>query len=116
MSKAKRAREARIFALAEVRHDVLTRAAGRCETCRCRVPPGEYHHVLSGIGKRRRHERLDTVVLVCPACHGALHRSDLDTLHLARSWANANRYAEALAEINRRIEGVLESKWGAFHP
>jgi ferredoxin len=106
-------REARILARGELRHDVVVRSGGRCEVCHYPVPPGELHHVASK-DRRRRDERLDTLLLACVACHNALHRNDLDTLYLARSWANANGFAESLAIITRRIEKVIEAKWASL--
>ncbi len=109
----RREREAEILRRGELRHDVIERAKGRCETCRAVVPPGELHHVLSG-SQRRRRESLSTLLFVCTPCHHALHRNDEDTLWLAKSWANANGFAESLAEISRRIEKLHTAKWLAF--
>jgi hypothetical protein len=103
-------REAEILNRAAMRSDVITRAAGRCEVCRIPVPPGECHHI-AGKDRRRRDEKLSTLLFCCTACHHALHRSDLDTLYLARSWANVHGFKESLAIIERRIEKVIESKW-----
>ena len=98
----------------EIRHDVIVRSGGRCEFCRIPVPPGELHHILGGIGRRRRDERVDTVAFICVACHHAYHRGDEDVLWWAKSWANAHGFAESLAEITRRIEKIHEARWAGL--
>ncbi len=105
--------EKRILARGELRHDVIIRANGRCETCRVPVPPGELHHVLSG-SQRRRRESMSSLLFVCVACHHALHRNDLEVLFWASSWANANGFVEARAAIQKRIEKVTEAKWASL--
>jgi 5-methylcytosine-specific restriction endonuclease McrA len=106
-------REAEILNRAAMRSDVITRAQGRCEVCRIPVPPGELHHV-AGKDRRRRNEQLSTLLFCCTACHHALHRSDLDTLYLARSWANAHGFDEAKAAIMHRLEKLTEAKWASL--
>lgn len=103
-------REREILARGELRHDVIERAAGRCEWCRVPVPPGELHHLLSG-SQRRRCESLSTLAFVCVPCHAAYHRNDEDVLWWAKSWANAHGFTESLAEITRRIEKLHEARW-----
>lgn len=47
----------------------VARSAGRCEYCGNYSHELEMHHILSGKGRRRQQERLETVVMLCYDCH-----------------------------------------------
>jgi hypothetical protein len=105
--KAQRKDERRRKA-AEIREAVFVRADGRCECC-CNAEPTEWHHVVSG-GLRRHAESFETTAAVCFRCHLKLHRGDHGALCSMRLWARINRYAQAQAAIERRIEKVAEAR------
>lgn len=107
----KAAREASIFARAEVRHDVIVRCRGRCEWCGEAVPPGELHHVLLGNGRRREFETRETLAMLCLYCHHDAHQGRLEVLENAVAWACRHGFREARAELERRLEKVRRAKW-----
>ena len=51
----------------EVVQAVLKRSKGLCEVCKRHGE--EIHHIVYGIGKRKEHETIDSVVLLCQNCH-----------------------------------------------
>lgn len=46
---------------------VLERSKGLCEVCY--APGTELHHIIYGKGKRKEHETVESVVLLCWDCH-----------------------------------------------
>ena len=46
---------------------VLERSKGLCEVCY--APGAELHHIIYGKGKRKQHETVESVVLLCWDCH-----------------------------------------------
>lgn len=46
---------------------VLERSKGLCEVCY--APGTELHHIIYGKGKRKQHETIESVVLLCYECH-----------------------------------------------
>lgn len=46
---------------------VLERSKGLCEVCY--APGTELHHIIHGKGKRKQHETIESVVLLCYECH-----------------------------------------------
>ena len=46
---------------------VLERSKGLCEVCY--APGTELHHIIYGKGKRKEHETVESVVLLCYECH-----------------------------------------------
>lgn len=46
---------------------VLERSKGLCEVCY--APGAELHHIIHGKGKRKQHETVESVVLLCWECH-----------------------------------------------
>jgi len=47
----------------------LSRAAMRCEYCGEYAHELEMHHILSGKGRRKQQERVETVAMLCYTCH-----------------------------------------------
>ncbi len=51
----------------EIVKAVLDRSKGICENC---YDAGEeFHHIIKGHGKRKQHETVESVVLLCWNCH-----------------------------------------------
>lgn len=101
MARAEAKMERRLR-LAEVRHEVVVRCAGYCELCRLdRVR--ELHHILGGTGRRKKEERLDTLIGLCLTCHASIHSGDLRALHRLARWAHDQRFLAAATEAERRI-------------
>ena len=46
---------------------VLERSKGLCEVCY--APGAELHHIIYGKGKRKQHETVESVILLCYECH-----------------------------------------------
>lgn len=109
-------REARILAMAELRHDALERDQFRCVCCATDLHRSgvEVHHLVSGNGKRREHESLGTLASTCPGCHGRAHAADLSALLALGRWARTHGSAEAREEIRRRL-AKMETSLGAFN-
>lgn len=99
------AETARVLARGELRHDCLVRAKYLCEACGDNLATAgfEWHHVVSGSGKREENESLQTTVSLCVACHRKVHESDGATLQALLAWAARWGYSEAYEEIARRM-------------
>lgn len=51
----------------EIVQAVIERSKLLCENC---YGPGEeFHHIVKGRGRRKQHERVESVVLLCRKCH-----------------------------------------------
>lgn len=46
---------------------VLERSKGLCEVCY--QPGSELHHIIKGKGKRKEHETIESIILLCWDCH-----------------------------------------------
>jgi len=58
----------------EVYAAVRNRANGRCELCGKLSSDLELHHVVSGFGRRRQYESVETCLMLCHECHEQAHR------------------------------------------
>lgn len=94
--------EERTSKLRHLRAEVALRSAGKCEWCQHRKV-GELHHVVSGGGKRRRSERLDTLAATCTPCHQGFHAGDRFVMEDALTWSLLHGFDEAFTEIHRRL-------------
>lgn len=93
---------------AELRDQVFTRAAGRCECCASKSP-SELHHLVSGPSRRAR-ESLQTCAAVCAWCHVDLHKGRKEALLRLRSWALGLGFHEATNALDRRLDKIEEAK------
>jgi hypothetical protein len=113
--KTKRERKAERFdRLAAIRLDVFARAEqerGGCCEWYCGGTAEDLHHVEQG-GARRSAENVDTCAAVCRACHRAYHRSDLDTLRSAATWAVEHEFRDAARTIARRLAKIEDVRAG----
>ena len=57
----------------EVYAAVRKRANGRCELCGKLTNDLQMHHVVSGYGRRKAHESVETCIMLCVECHRAVH-------------------------------------------
>lgn len=48
---------------------VLERSKGVCEVCGAADYRVQLHHIIKGRGKRKQHETIDSVILLCWNCH-----------------------------------------------
>lgn len=48
---------------------VLERSGGVCENCGAADYRVQLHHIIKGRGKRKEHETIDSVILLCWNCH-----------------------------------------------
>jgi 5-methylcytosine-specific restriction endonuclease McrA len=62
--------------LQRIRGELCDISKGLCERCGLWVEPGcgHVHHTISGSGKRRQQQSVETCAFLCPSCHRALHR------------------------------------------
>jgi hypothetical protein len=81
---------------------VAHRSSGSCEFCGHRKV-GELHHVLSGTGRRRGDERVETMAAICTPCHQGFHAGRFDVMEDALTWALWNGFELARDEIHRRL-------------
>ena len=51
---------------------VADRAGGLCELC-LEYKPLQLHHIISGSGKRKQHETVESCIMLCVDCHRAAH-------------------------------------------
>lgn len=51
----------------EIVREVIARSNSLCEVCG--NLGSELHHVIKGNGKRKQHERAESIVLLCMDCH-----------------------------------------------
>ena len=47
---------------------VLERSEGLCEVCHSPYMT-QIHHIISGKGRRKEHENIDSVIMLCWNCH-----------------------------------------------
>jgi len=59
----------------EVYEAVRKRANGRCELCGKLTSELQLHHVISGYGRRREHESVETCLMLCGECHKEVHEN-----------------------------------------
>jgi len=59
----------------EVYAAVRNRANGRCELCGKLTNDLQMHHVVSGYGRRKAHESVETCIMLCVECHAEVHRN-----------------------------------------
>ena len=52
----------------EIAEAIIKRASGKCEWCGA-VCEGSLHHIVGGNGKRKQHEREESVIHICDFCH-----------------------------------------------
>jgi 5-methylcytosine-specific restriction endonuclease McrA len=48
---------------------VLERSKGVCENCGAADYRVQLHHIIKGLGKRKQHETIESVILLCWNCH-----------------------------------------------
>ena len=48
---------------------VLERSKGVCENCGAADYRVQLHHIIKGLGKRKQHETIEYVILLCWNCH-----------------------------------------------
>ncbi len=106
LAEERREREKAILARAEIRHDLVVLSGGRC--CACagdfHLVGFEAHHMVSGSGKRRQHESIETMAPTCVACHRQAHAGDEATLRAILAWADRHGSPLARSEVRRRLE------------
>jgi len=59
----------------DVYEAVRKRANGRCELCGKLTNDLQMHHVVSGYGRRKAHESVETCIMLCVECHAEVHRN-----------------------------------------
>ena len=59
----------------DVYEAVRKRANGRCELCGKLTSELQLHHVISGYGRRREHESVETCLMLCSECHREVHEN-----------------------------------------
>jgi len=83
----------------EVYVAVKNRANGRCELCGKLTSELQLHHVISGYGRRREHESVETCIMLCVECHRAVHDN-----------AKLNRALKLLTQERLRRAGRTEDE------
>jgi len=63
-----------------IRRQVMERSGGRCELCG--AVAGELHHIISGRGKRKQYERVETCIMLCHRCHNHSKIENMITLKM----------------------------------
>lgn len=53
----------------EIIQAVLERSGGLCEECGVADYMCQLHHIIGGRGKRKQHETVESVILLCWDCH-----------------------------------------------
>lgn len=53
----------------EIVNKVLERSGGICEVCGAADYMCQLHHIIGGRGKRKQHETVESVMLLCWDCH-----------------------------------------------
>lgn len=48
---------------------IIKRCKGRCENCGGMNGEVQMHHIVSGNGKRKQHENIDSIICLCWDCH-----------------------------------------------
>lgn len=49
--------------------DIIKRSKGRCEVCGGMNGEVQMHHIISGHGRRKQHENIDSIICLCWNCH-----------------------------------------------
>lgn len=49
--------------------EIIKRSKGRCEVCGGMNGEVQMHHIISGHGKRKQHENIDSIICLCWECH-----------------------------------------------
>jgi len=83
----------------EVYEAVRKRANGRCELCGKLTNELELHHVISGYGRRREHESVETCLMLCSECHEQVHRD-----------AKLHRVLKMLVQERLKVAGKSEDE------
>ena len=52
---------------------VMERSKGLCEVCGAMDYNVQLHHIIGGRGKRKQHESIESVILLCWNCHHSNH-------------------------------------------
>ena len=100
-------REERNARTAEVRAECVKRADGKCELCGKDGGDAEMHHLLPGQGRRTQEQAVSNCIMVCSFCHAVFHRRILYAGPLLLEWAAKHGYAEAAANVRRRMDKAL---------
>ena len=83
----------------EVYAAVRNRANGRCELCGKLSSDLELHHVVSGFGRRRQYESVETCLMLCHECHEQVHRD-----------AKLHRVLKMLVQERLKVAGKSEDE------
>jgi hypothetical protein len=102
--------------MVEIRKAVQNRHNSKCVVCGWMpsITLGECHHLISGNGRRRISERVDTCVWVCGSlsssrCH-ELAATDPAALRKVAAYCVTEGMTEAAVAVSRRLAKVLESR------
>ncbi len=83
----------------EVYAAVRNRANGRCELCGKLSSDLELHHVVSGFGRRRQYESVETCLMLCHECHEQVHKD-----------AKLHRVLKMLVQERLKVAGKSEDE------
>lgn len=83
----------------EVYAAVRKRANGRCELCGKLTSDLELHHVVSGFGRRKQYESVETCLMLCHECHEQVHRD-----------AKLHRALKMLVQERLKVAGKSEDE------
>ena len=83
----------------EVYAAVRNRANGRCELCGKLSSDLELHHVVSGFGRRKQYESVETCLMLCHECHEQVHRD-----------AKLHRVLKMLVQERLKVAGKSEDE------
>ena len=78
---------------------VRNRANGRCELCGKLSSDLELHHVVSGFGRRRQYESVETCLMLCHECHEQVHKD-----------AKLHRVLKMLVQERLKVAGKSEDE------
>ena len=83
----------------EVYAAVRNRANGRCELCGKLSSDLELHHVVSGFGRRKQYESVETCLMLCHECHEQVHKD-----------AKLHRVLKMLVQERLKVAGKSEDE------
>jgi len=83
----------------EIYQAVRKRADGRCELCGKLTNELQLHHIVSGYGKRKEYESVETCIMLCAECHAEVHNN-----------AKLEKALKLLAQERLRNQGLNEDQ------